>query len=78
MSKYPHMDETIRIAEEISRDLGPTFYAEVRRLLDSGAVDKNNHYRGAIFAVALENMANNFMRSQMGAAFREYENLQKF
>ena len=49
------------------------FVEEVRRLLKSGAVDPENHSRGLLFGVALENLADDFLRGERKS--REYRNL---
>ncbi len=42
--------------------LADKFFAEVEHLLNSGAVDPENHNRGLLFGVALENLADAYLR----------------
>ena len=65
--------ETMEIAIKRGEELHTKFVEEVRRLLKSGAVDPENHSRGLLFGVALENLADDFLRGERKS--REYRNL---
>lgn len=67
-------DETLRIAREF--DINVRFVEEVQRLLRSGAVDREDHHRGMLFGVAVENVADNWLRGERTKA--DYKNLKKF
>ena len=69
-----YADETIQLAREAS--IQETFIVEVDRLLNSGAVDREKHSRGLLFGVALENIADRYLRGERKT--RAYRNLIKF
>jgi hypothetical protein len=70
-----YADETIELAITRADELHTQFVAEVKRLLKSGAVDSENHSRGLLFAVVLENMADSFSIDRKSG---EYKNLKCF
>lgn len=73
------LEETIEIMLERADDVRSEFIKEVGRLLASGAVDVESHNRGMIFGVALENIADTFLRLRPGTPERRaYLNLKKF
>lgn len=67
--------ETITIAEQRADEIRDKFIEEVKRLLASGAVDRESHSRGLLFGVALENITDGFLR---GNRDKEYRNLKRF
>jgi hypothetical protein len=71
-----YKDETIEIAIKRADDLHTQFVDEVKRLLNSGAVDVDSHSRGLLFGVALENLADGFLRVDRKS--KEYKNLKHF
>ena len=66
---------TERMAEERGMEVADKFAREVKRLLASGLVDPKSHNRGMLFGVALENMADNFLRGDRNT--REYRNMKR-
>jgi hypothetical protein len=71
-----YADETMEIAITRGEELQTKFVEEVRRLLKSGAVDGESHSRGLLYGVALENLADDFLRSERKN--EEYKNLKHF
>ena len=69
-------DETMEIAITRSEQLQTAFVEEVRRLLKSGALDREHHNRSLLFGVAIENIADNYLRGDRN--LREYKNLKCF
>jgi hypothetical protein len=69
-------EETFRIAEERSKEIAEKFIEEVNHLLNSGAVDSESHNRGLLFGVAVENIAEGFLRGERKS--KEYKNLKHF
>lgn len=67
-------EETLKIAEERAEDIKRQFISEVNRLLNSGAIDPENHNRGILFRVAIENIADGFKHANTA----EYSNLKHF
>lgn len=59
-----------------ARDIAPKFLDEIDRLLRTGAVDLADHSRGLLFGIALENIADNYLRGDKKT--REYRNLKRF
>lgn len=73
------LEDTIEIMLERADDIRFQFIEEVMRLLASGAVDAEEHNRGMIFGVALENIADRFLRIRPGTPERRaYLKLKKF
>ena len=68
-----YAQETINIAN--STDWRAKIAYEVYRLVISGAVDQEFHDRGTIYAVALENVAKNYLRGEKKS--RDYRNLKR-
>ena len=68
--------ETKEIARERAEELLSKFVIEVDRLLKSGAVNTESHSRGLLFGVALENLADDFLRGEKKS--KEYRNLKRF
>ena len=71
-----YRDETLQLAQKRAQEIAEKFLQEVEHLLDSGAVDSENHSRGLLFGVAVENIADGFLRSERGS--KEYKNLKYF
>ena len=65
---------TIELAKKV--DVQGKFEAEVLRLLNSGAIDPNDHNRGLLFGVAVENMADDWLRGNRKNS--DYRNLKRF
>ena len=68
-------EATERMAEEKGTEVANKFAREVKRLLASGLVDSKSHNRGMLFGVALENMADDFLRGDRNT--REYKNMKR-
>jgi len=71
-----YKEETMEIAEKRAEELKEKFLQEVKHLLNSGAVDLENHNRGLLFGVAIENIADRYLRSERKS--KEYKNLKCF
>jgi len=71
-----YKEETLQIAQERAQDIAEKFYQEVEHLLNSGAVDSEDHNRGLLFGVALENIADGFLRGERKT--NSYRNLKHF
>jgi hypothetical protein len=71
-----YSQETIEIAHERAQNLSEKFIKEVSRLLNSGAVESEHHNRGMLYGVALENLADDFLRGDRKT--KEYKNLKHF
>ena len=69
-------DETMELAQVRAQEIAQKFTTEVNHLLKSGAVDSANHNRGLLFGVALENIADGFLRGERKS--KEYKNLKCF
>lgn len=67
-------EETLQIAQGIASQLGEEFIQEIKHLFGSGAIDSENHNRGLLFGVAIENIADKYIRNRNS----EYENLKCF
>ena len=67
-------EETMKIAEQRAEEIKKEFVEEVEHLLNSGAVEEENHNRGLLFGVAVENIADRFIRKRD----KEYKNLKYF
>ena len=76
MHKQTYAEETIQIAEQRARETAEQLVAEVKRLLKSGALDPDSHSRGLLFGVALENIADNYLRGERKS--NDYRNLKCF
>ena len=72
MEKYAQ--GTIEIA--IETEWENKIIDEIKRLLSSGAVDPESHNRAMVYGVALENIADNYLRG--GRKSRDYRNLKRF
>jgi hypothetical protein len=71
-----YKEETLMIAEERAESLKEKFMEEVKHLLNSGAINSENHSRGILFGVALENIADGYLRGERKG--KEYKNLKYF
>lgn len=71
-----YKEETLVIAKKRAGEIAEKFYQEVVRLLNSGALDSEYHSRGLLFGVALENLADDFLRGERKS--KEYKNLKHF
>ena len=76
MPKTEYERETLTLAQKQSISLADKFMHEVQRLLDSGAVDRDDHHRGLLFGVALENVADGWLRGERCSS--TYKNLKRF
>ena len=68
-----YAQETIDIAN--ATDWQAKIIYELKRLLSSGAVDQEFHSRGMLYGVALENVADNYVRGERKS--RDYRNLKR-
>lgn len=71
-----YMVETLSIADSTADEIREQFYTEVKRLLNTGACDPDDHSRGLLFGVALENIADNYLRGEHKS--KEYRNMKRF
>ena len=69
--------ETLIMAEERTRKLAAEVLVEVDRLLRSGAVDPDDHNRGLLFGVAIENIADRWLGNTERKS-KAYRNLKCF
>lgn len=68
--------ETLDIAEARAYNtIASKFIEEVKRLLNSDAIDKEHHNRGLLFGIALENLADDYLRGERKT--KEYKNLKR-
>ena len=67
---------TYELATERAEEIHSQFIKEVKRLVQSGAVDRESHSRGLVFGVALENLADLFLRGERNT--KSYKNLRRF
>jgi hypothetical protein len=57
--------ETLALADAASHDMAVKFRHEVRRLLRSGAIDRDEGCnRAVLFGVAMENLADHWLRGR--------------
>ena len=71
-----YKEETKKIADERAAEIAEQFKVEVRRLLNSGGVNPEEHHRGILFGVALENIADGFIGRRTGN--RTYRSMKRF
>lgn len=71
-----YKQETLEIAKERAAVVADAFFKEVVRLLNSGAVDSEYHSRGLLFGVAIENIADGYLRGERRS--KNYKNLKGF
>lgn len=69
-----YSDITVEIAENSKIQM--KFVEEVKRLLTSGGINRDDHNRGLLFGVALENIADTYLRGEKKT--RAYKNLVRF
>ena len=68
--------ETLQMIEERKHEIAEQFQVECLRLLNSGALDKEYHSRGLLFGVAIDNIADNYLRGERDK--EDYKNLKCF
>ena len=77
MSDKPtYAQETLIVAETRAREIAAKFQKEVAHLMGCGAIDPQDHNRGLLFGVALENVADDVLRGDRKTA--AYRNLNRF
>lgn len=69
-----YYEETLQMIEERKEEIAEAFQKECLRLLKSGALDRQDHKRGLLFGVALENISENYTPVKN----KEYKNLKAF
>lgn len=69
-------EETMEIARKRADEIADQFYNEVNHLLQSGALEDENYSRGILFGVAIENIADGFLRGERKT--KTYKNLKHF
>jgi hypothetical protein len=69
----PYAKETIEIARKRAAKIAESFVDEVAHLVRSSGVDPENHRRGVVFGVALEHMADGYLRDEKKS--EDYRNL---
>jgi len=74
--KMTYKEETLKIAEKRAKEIAEKFMEEVKHLLASGGIDSEDHNRGLLFGVALENIADGFLRGERKS--KSYKNLKHF
>jgi hypothetical protein len=67
---------TIELATKNMDDIASKFREEVKRLVKIGAVDPDDHARNVVFGIALENMADEYLRNARKTT--TYKNLKRF
>jgi len=72
-----YRDETIEIAQKRSAEIAQNFVTEVTRLLNSGMVDADDHHRGLLFGVALENLGMRYIGNLDRNDKRQYNNMKR-
>lgn len=76
MSKFGlNSDEYVKVRAS-DANIQEAFQTEVERLLKSQGFDSMNDPMNILFGVALENLADNYLRGDRNAKF--YKNLKKF
>lgn len=75
-SEMDYRDETIMIAKKAAPLIATKFIEEVQRLLASKGVDPDDHHRGMLFGVALENVADAYIRDMRKTG--DYKNIKRF
>jgi hypothetical protein len=68
-----YFEETVELIAKRKTEIADKWETECLRLLASGAVDRQNHSRGDLFGVALENISERYVLRT-----KEYKNLRKF
>lgn len=68
-------DETILISQDRALDITKAFLVEVERIVRSGGVDPEDHNRAMVFGVALENIADAYLRGDRNTP--EYRNMKR-
>jgi hypothetical protein len=76
MSEQSFKQETIKMVAKRKTEIADKWEQECLRLLKSGAIDPEDHSRGTLFGVALENMADNYLRGERQKS--DYKNMKKF
>lgn len=71
-----YKEETMEIAKKRAEELKEKFIQEVKHLLNSGAVDAEDYNRGLLFGIALENIADGYLRGEKNS--KGYKNLKRF
>lgn len=71
-----YYEETLEMIQERKQELAEAFEKECIKLLNSGALDKESHNRGMLFGVAIENIADNYLRGEKKKS--DYKNLKCF
>ena len=74
--KEPFKVGTLDMAAKRKGEIAEQFEDEVKRLLQSGGIDPDDHSRGMLFGVALENIADNYLRGDRQK--KDYKNLKRF
>lgn len=69
-------NELSALIDRTADSLSAKFKDEVKRILSSGAVDPSSISRGLLFGVALENIADAYLRGSRKTS--EYRNLIRF
>jgi len=70
-----YAEETMEIVSDRVRDLPNMVVNEVQRLLASGQINRENHSRGLLIGVAIENVADLWLRGERFKA--PYRNLKR-
>lgn len=68
--------ETVEITRERVAGIEEQIIAEVQRLLKSGGIDPENHSRGLLIGVAIENIADKYLDGERKT--KAYRNLKCF
>lgn len=72
-----YYEETLEMIKERKQEIADRFEQECIRLLNSGAIDKEDHSRGTLFGVAIENISEDYLRGY-NRKTADYKNLKRF
>ena len=71
-----YYNETLAIIAKRKQEIADKFEQECLHLLKSGAIERDSHNRGLLFGVAIENIADGYLRGERTK--KEYKNLKRF
>lgn len=71
-----YYDETLEMIKLRKYEIAERFEKECLHLLRSGCIDKQNHNRGLLFGVAVENIADNYLSGERNTS--NYKNMKRF
>ena len=73
-----YKEETMALASDRAKEIATKFVEEVAGLLAGDNIDPNDHHRGILFGVALENIADLFIGRRTGnRTYRSMKRLER-